>query len=520
MKSLPTFLTIKENILYFEWHKRMNRRVRLSSNAVVRALYPACITLLVSVLALSMLACSQPESKDPVIDQKDRSLQQFGAKCDGKSDDSRALLAYAEYCAENGTVMTVPVDANVLVSSFVSVPRVKNIQVLGTITAPNGIEFRANSKQTLNHWDFNRVKGSLRLAGLKSSNITVEYADELTLYADSNEPEISSIAYNKFWLGHVRSLTFQGIGKGWINENFFYGGRIRNLLFADGGSYPHNNNHFYDSTFESATIDFYCGRSNYIHDARFEGDVSVSFHKRASNNYVHRAWVGECVPGVLTLPSWWHDESNNNYYYYSIVPPLNTYEKALTVNSYNYNADLLYPENGKLHNQRNAKGLIETELIPIDHAVGITIESDVKFFRGRILLYDADGRQIEQEPEHSPIYGGSSIRWNGDSYVFGDVNRRRVSVSLSRNTIIGGDDTGVAFAKIIVNGYGTAEFEYLRISVTAPWYVCLEPFGKDDLVASSPPKKGDWKDNILCFNTGSGEPNAWIYRNTQWVEAF
>lgn len=453
-----------------------------------------------------------------LLDHGDRKtlLERFGAKCDGVTDDSQALLAYADYCAKNGTVFSVPADADVLVSSFISIVNVKNIQIMGTITAPEGIEFRANSKRNLNNWYFNIIKGNLRLSGLKTSDITVQHAETLILYADSNESGITSIAYNKFWLGHVKTLIFQGIDKGWINENFFYGGRIWSLLFADGGHYSHNNNHFYDSTFEGASIEFFCGRSNYIHDARFEGCNQIVFHNRASNNYVQRAWVSEHVPGSLSLPSAWVDESNNNYYYYSIIPPLNSYEKVLTVNSYNYNADQVYPENGKLKNLKLSKGLIETNLISIEHSIGIKIQSDVKFFRGKVFLYDANGTQIEEEPEHSPIYGGSGIKWKDNGYAFGEVDRSSVSFSLSKNTILGGYNTGAAFARIVVSGYSAVAFDYLRFTVTAPWYVVLDPFAKDTLTASSVPKRGDWKDGTLCYNIGDGDANAWIYRNKKW----
>lgn len=498
----------------------MNRRLQEKKhNSMARfmlELRAICIMLMTAVLASFLSACGQTDTEDFTEDKGILSLRQFGAMCDGMSDDSSAMLSYADYCAENGIALTVPADTSVLISSFISIKNVKNVQVMGTITAPNGIEFRANSKRTLNNWYFNVVKGNLRLSGLKSSDITVQYADELTLYADSNEPDISSIAYNKFWLGHVSSVTVQGIDKGWINENFFYGGRIKNLLFADKGDYAHNNNHFYDSTFEDAAIEFYCGKNNYIHDARFEGDISIVFHKKASNNYVQRAWVGGHVPGSLMLPSWWNDESNNNYYSYSVFPAVNTYEKTLTAYSYNYNADQAYPENGKLQIKKHAVALVQTNPISIEHAVGAVIESNEKFFRGELFLYDESGNRIDNEPEYSPIIG-SGIKWKDGRYVFGDVDRRAVNLILSRNTISGGNDTGVSSVRIVINGNTAASIDYLRITVTAPWYVVLDPFSEDMLVASTAPKQGVWKDGTVCYNVGNGVANAWIYRNNKWI---
>lgn len=498
------------NCLYRKDHKTDEGESFSLTNVLctLRSMYILILTVAFTVI---LTACNA----DSATDEKNMTLQQFGARCDGESDDSQALLAYAEYCAKNGTVFTIPADANVLVPSFITIGNVYNIQVMGTITAPNGIEFRANSAHTLNIWYFKCIKGDLLLSGLKSSDITVQYANELTLYADSDEPGISSIAYNKFWLGHVENLTIQGIGKGWINENFFYGGRIKRLLYADGGEYNHNNNHFYDNTFEDATIEFYCGKNNYIHDARFEGDISVVFHKKASNNYVHKAYVGGHVPGSAVLPSWWNDESNNNYYSYSVLPAVNTYEKTLTAYSYNYNVDQAYPENGKLHIKKGSPGLLETNLISIEHSVGVVIESDDKFFRGEILLYDANGNRIEKQPEYSPVTG-NSVKWKENRFVFADTDRSAVRLDLSRNTMSSGIDTGVAFVKIVVNGNSAAVINYLRISVTAPWYVVLDPFSENKLVSSSVPRQGDWEDGTVCYNIGNSEPNAWIYRNKRW----
>jgi hypothetical protein len=69
----------------------------------------------------------------------------------------------------------------------------------------------------------------------------------------------------------------------------------------------------------------------------------------------------------------------------------------------------------------------------------------------------------------------------------------------------------------VINGNPAALIDYLRISVTAPWYVVMDPFAEDALVASSVPKQGDWKDGTVCYNIGDGEANAWIYRNKKWI---
>lgn len=477
------------------------------------------LVLIYTVIILTFIQIRrEPEPENPQSIDTRATLWSFGAKCDGVSDDSQAVLAYAAYCSEEGIPFCVPENAKLLLPFFIRFCNLKTIQMRGTIVAPQGVEFRANSKRTGNIWYFNRVEGVLRLTGLKSSDITVQSADSLSIFADSSDSQISSVAYNKFQLGYVKKLVLIGKESGWINENFFYGGRIKNLLFADGGEYPHNHNHFYDSTFENATIEFYCGRSNYIHDARFEGNINVTFHKHASNNYVHQSATGTHVPGTMFLPEWWHDESHNNYYYYGVISPVNMYEKVLTADSNNYNANQIFPYNGKLHSEGFAK-LIETNLIPIEHSIGVLVESDTKFFRGALFLYDADGNQIVTEPECPPV-SGRPVKWKQNCYVFGEADQDRAFFSLSRYSVIDGTDTGVAFVKIVLTGYSAADFDYLRFTVMVPWYVTLNLFKENGLVASSIPVEGEWQEGTVCRNIGDGKPNAWVYRNGTWSTAF
>lgn len=493
--------------------KKKENGNNVTSNLLILVFFLAIIWLLYIELK------TEPKKMDDGMDSLICSIQSFGAVGDGISDDSKALYNFAAFCKKNGSPFYIPQNVKIYTPELVIISGLKTIKIMGTIVAPNGIEFRGYSSQTGYNWFFNNVEGTLRLSGIKNGIVTLQNAEELVLSADSKNPDISSIAYNQFHFGYVRSVILEGIANGWINENFFYGGRIRKLLFADGGQYPHNHNHFYNNTFEDGQIEFFCGRSNYIHNARFEGDIKIIFHEKASNNYVHRSWVGEHVPGSMSIPKWWNDESGNNYYYYGVLSPVSIYEKVLTVDSYNYNANQVYPLNGRLHNKAYSNGLIETGLIKIDHAVGITIESDEKFFRGSVYLFDENRAQIETEPELSPVYG-STFRWKGDHYIFGESNQDRANFSLSKITILGGKDTGAFYAKIVINGYGEADFDYLRITITAPWYKVLEAFGENRLVASSAPANGEWAENTICYNIGTNGPIAWIYKDHNWRNAF
>lgn len=444
--------------------------------------------------------------------------QMFGAVGDGVTNDSQALLTCAAYCSENNVMLYVPQGTTLLIPENIIIEKVKQITVKGKIIAPKGIEFRYTSKQTSNVWYFNHVSGELTVSGLKNSIITVVYADALTLFANSEISELTSIAYNQFMLGYVKTLTLHGVNSGWINENFFHGGRIGSLTL--NGSYSHNNNHFYDNSFESATIVFNCGRSNYIHNARFEGEPSVTFNEKASNNYVQKAWLGETIIGVHTsLPSWWNDPYGHNYYYVGLIAPIKEYVKEINPISYNFVANNMYPSSGKLHNVKGNSHMVETDFISIEHSISFSLLSDVKFMRVYITPYDENKEHIAEEPTESPFYG-NSLTWKDSGYYSpGSVSINGVTFSASRYSLLDSKDTGVRYIKIRVAGYDTADIDFVKVRIAAPWYTHIYPFKPDRLTATEKPTAGEWTDGVMAYNTNAGKTClGWHYNGGTWIE--
>lgn len=446
--------------------------------------------------------------------------QMFGAVGDGNTDDTTAFLSCVEHCIEKNTALYVPHGTTILIPNYTIVSGLKQVEIRGKIKAPNGIEFRHDSNLAGNEWYFNHIEGALTLSGLKDALITVIYADSLVLLADYSVQNIGSIGYCQFVLGYVKTITLQGgENGGWINENFFYGGRVRDLTL--NGSYSHNNNHFYNNTFENGKLVFNTGRSNYIHNARFEGGFSATFNGNAGNNYVHCAWTGETIPGNISKPGVsWNDEKGLNYYYTGINPPLKVVEKKFTANSFNYLTDKMYPLSGKLHNNSYNNDMLQTDFIDISHAIGVNVASDAKFFRAYVYLYDENKKPITSEPSEY-IFHGCTMTWNAERgyYHYGSTSVGAWECSISRYALLTGVDSGVAYIKVTIDGYDSADLDYFSFSVSVPWYVDISPFEAERMTATAIPAAGEWKGGLIAYNTNPEKPClGWFYNNGAWHE--
>lgn len=457
----------------------------------------------------------------------------FGAKCDGITDDTSAMQSCVSYAAENNMPIVIDNESDLLISEFTLFRPVKNIIAIGRITAPNGVEFRHHSNLSGFDWYFADVNGEIIVSGLKRGFLRVLSATTLTLYADSNAQYGGSLAYNQIYLGNVTTLNLRGgESGGWINENTVYGGDIKNLNVT--GYYSHNNNHFFNNCFENCTINFTVGRSNYIHNARFEGSNSVTFGVNASNNYVEQAWEGESFKREPRLPDFFHDLSGNNFFSYTGIPFIKTYELKYCNGSNNFDANRVYPtSDGKLYarsrtairnlynDQTDDNIILETNLIPITHGLRITIQSDGVFFRGGVILYDENKNQITTEPTNSPFYG-ASLTWVTDSYGFGSADLSSISFCASKTTILGGNDSGVSYIKIRVRGYSAKVIDYFSCKIETAPYHFINPFNNLGLYSKEVPTQQSTVvyvpvDGMMVYNINPSKSCiGWFYNNNAW----
>lgn len=440
----------------------------------------------------------------------------FGAVCDGVADDSAAFTDCVNACIADGYRLRIPVGNKILVDSALSFTGLKYIQNDGQLIVPNGIELNSNSAQTGAVWHLGVIDGHIRVGGLKSSEISVIKCTWLELYADSDISAISSIAYNRFDLIYVNKLTFDSLNSGWINENTFIGGRIGELVID--GNYGHNNNHFYNNTFEGATITINRGTCNYIHNARFESIVSITFGMQTFGNYVDYSWASALIPFPRTFPSWWIDPSGKNFLTTSGVSPYMELRKTYNNTSANFeNAYKTYPTGHKLHSDSSSYDMLVTNLIPIDKVIQISVDSDVQFFRCYLYCYDDTGTLITTRPADDPVRA-ASLGWSTDHYTFGSVNQKSTHMIVSRYTLYDGIDSGVAYVKLSITGNASVDIEYLEAKIYTSVLNTIQPFRPDTLKASTTPSGTDWEAGTVAYNTASGSsPVGWIFDGTSWT---
>lgn len=441
----------------------------------------------------------------------------FGAKGDGITDDTQAFLDCADYCAENNLLMVIPENKSFKIPNNVTLDGVKQIVSKGSIIAPNGLTVIYNSNLTCLSWYFFDVQGTLTLKGIKNGYVTVINCPSLVLEAEAGNEKIDSIAYSHFTLGYVKSLYLHGIGIGWINENTFFGGRIESLIMD--GDYSHNNNHFYNNTFEHATIEVHRGKSNYIHNARFEQIESITFDEYASNNYVHASWLNEYMSGANpNVPNYWHDPKGLNFITIGELPFLVNHTKEINNRSFNYNTDKAYPLNGKIHNVSNNPSIIETGLLDISHALSVAISSDVAFFRVSVYLYDENGDQILTEPSQTPLYGRSMTWQDANKRYFSGSNDINIcNLTIGKYNISNAANSSVSYVKIVVTGASNADIDHIKMSINTPWYSSISAFTPDKMVGTQAPASGDWSEGDFIYNINSNTAAlGWIYNNSAW----
>lgn len=449
--------------------------------------------------------------------------EMFGAVGDGVTDDSVNFKTACDACRDNNALLYCPKKSKYLLSSEITIDRVKAVEAYGEIIAPQGLIIKNVSTQTS---DFNyllqNVNGTVKIEGVKGGMFKIVEATKLELYADSNIADIGSLAYNSFHLGYVPTIEIHSKDTGWINENTFYGGRLSSLTIGDServGTYRHNNNHFYNPTLESATVMFYAGSNNYIHNARFEGGNAnnITFSIYTTNNVIEKAWTSFNLPTIQgSNPSYVHDESGTNYFINGLIPAIKTQEFIYTKDTKNYDCEKLYPLNGKLHNSSYNLKFYRTDFIPITNGVSFTEQSDVVFFRTRIYIYDENKDPITTEPTIEP-FSAVSFSFSSNGYYYDTANRNKLEANFMRfhnNPPYG--DTGVHYIQIEIYGYGSADLEYFKFALTTKVFDNTPLLIDNRLRKSSIPTNGEWQDGDYCANVGATQCAGWVYNNGNW----
>lgn len=337
---------------------------------------------------------------------------------------------------------------------------IKNIRIDGEIILPNDkmLEIVYNSVSSFScNWYINMVFGKLRLSGLKNGMTTVQYADELELFADGDDALRSSIAYSQFYLGTINKFVINSKGNsiGWINENIFYGGRFSELVLK--GNYPHNNNTFLKPMLEDCHVSIMKGESNRFHDVRFEGTNNVTFGVGTFNNLISKTWANEendFYRNYRSVPAIVVDNGNN------VVRndfPLISYD-LFRISLYNRGSFSLI--DGKIEvnpwTHFLQTGLIE---LPQKGKFALKTTCDVTGFRMRYTFYDQDKLKITSTSDPG-ILSSIETKWSSSDnvYVIGSDG-----INSSTDII---DSSKARFVKIELLGGGSKmSLKYLNMEV-------------------------------------------------------
>ncbi|HFO3074962.1 TPA: phage head-binding domain-containing protein, partial [Escherichia coli] len=261
----------------------------------------------------------------------DCDVRGWGAKGDGITDDTSALILAAEYARESSR--TLRAEGNFIITETLNLRNVSlemtnavftishsGIGVLLGGNASNPNNPRQNFGTIIrNSGISSETTPDIRIIGAKGQHINIERCDYLQLYANYNASVAStdySIAYSTFNLKKVDTIHFLGVENGWINENYFYLNRTNNIIFADN-PYHHNHNKFYGGTMEGAgKIDIQRGDNNYFYGFRFERYPSSPTNQQLIINFGEYTWNNSIEASWLSSPYYTNEPYNPSPYTY------------------------------------------------------------------------------------------------------------------------------------------------------------------------------------------------------------
>ena len=376
------------------------------------------------------------------------SIKDFGAVCDGVTDDSAAVQAAADYCVANGLVLYAPSGSTVYLASAVDLRFIKYINFNSNILVSQSIAgvpvtIGGFAQQIGGRWVFNDVSdGSsvitgtppsrpvFRLFGAKAAHIELGSCQYFQLYADADVNTGTSTAYNNIYLhGAVYKMELFGeVANSWVNENWIYSGRIKKLI-VDGTYYGHNHNKWFNPTMEGSDVDVqFLGltHENQIYGVRFElvsGSSGVTFESGTYNNLIIQTWSGTGRAGdVFTVPSIpVSDQGVNNLitfdhstrYRRTTIFSVDSESMVVGNNSDSTSPDyrigrplldrpskaLIVPGLKKLSVLNAFRFVAMSGMIPVDvgDVIAFNADTDTNLFRLRIYIFDENQQPITDE---------------------------------------------------------------------------------------------------------------------------
>lgn len=440
----------------------------------------------------------------------------YNAKGNGVSDDTVPLINASTDSRVYDKPFIVP-EGKYLITSDIDLRGINIVDIKGDIITNNGSTVIIGSSST----NFNGIKvnikkvPSLKVIGVKNSIIDINYCEKLHIFADGDDSDSSSTAYNQFYGAYAKEIILESVGTniGWINENVFRIKRVEKLTIE--GNYAHNNNHFEHINFEKGELNLLNGRNNYI-SARSEGSVTVNYgessdvnHNFLEKEYYYKHYFGDDV----------NEDSKGTVSFYP-VNKLQTERNLLLIDKYNKNypiSSINFKENGTF-NGNTYNEIFHSNLIKIDKTFALKVKSDKPVLRVELKFYDINKNPIITEVDN---FSDGKMVFNGESSEW----LYSVGVNVDNDTINFYPGTAKYVEYRVIFGNETENIDTTYISLKLLKYINTDVYVTNTLkrnVYTAIPTSGYYEKGTILYGanptsgnyvgiicTESGTPGVW-----------
>ena len=388
----------------------------------------------------------------------DADVLKFGAHGDNSTDDSAVISAAYDYAMTNKTVLRFPKKVYKTNSAL----NLKScvIRCDGTINNSSTVTLGAKSNGSTKTDVYIYKINDVQIEGAKVCNFEICVAGNITLYADGNASDNTSIAYNKISGLECSSITLTGVNNGWINENKFDIKRcLGNLTIGGDGTYSHNNNRFDDICIEgsSKNITINYGSYNCI-TYRGENSPVVSLSSNPAECYgntVRRQVSGG--PGNYLSINDFNTNTTLNFKGSQYTPNMRCtriYDLNLQ-NVKKVNGQIWLNDNGEIVPGWQIEYL--SEKLEATYPFTVYLSSDVAAHRVIFTCYDENGNKI---PGNVYMPGVTYNTTSQDYHLSSNSKSCMVSFAPSNE---------VKFVELKVTGGGSAKFKEMSIDMYMPF---------------------------------------------------
>ena len=431
--------------------------------------------------------------------------EMFGAKGDGTTDDTDAIISAFNFCKTNKVYL------------YASEKTYKTTETCILDFESNSFDVVLNG--TFDYLEFRGTPSIMQFANIHVHNVDtvkfvnflgvhvdIDYANNAYVVGDSTIRGNGGCSYNYFTGIMYRNIYLQANGTGWVNENKFYSMRCITLSISGSASHAADNNRFYDICLENGTIAFNLAQSNYI---QLRGEGGVTYTETSSyNNIVEQTWTSTKNGYGLSSVSDGKTLRTNQFAKY--LQFKNIYD--LTVNNY-YHADNDY-DAFKMAIKPNVG--IARIYVKLDSVSLLHLFSDIKSFTISLRILDADLQNITAQNMLSDVFrlNGGVFQQNGsDPYFYlGSTMQNDLLITLDKQT-------DGKWAK--VNLYNTGSTVYPRTikaelaSLSHVPYFIEYSFG-DALRSNAKPTTTKLPLGTIVEDS-TGATKGWVYQSSGWT---